>query len=109
MVSEVLSLVVAVPLYFSLRRFRAVGLLECVLSGVAITVLLNLITSIFSGSPGYSAADSGGPTIVNGHLTGHGIVSAMLGTAVQSLLGAAIGLCFWLIALRSIRHGKTKA
>ena len=100
-VSEVLSLIVAVPLYFLLRRFRTLGLLECALSGVAITILLNLVTAIVSGGPGYSAADSGGPTIVDGHLTGHGIVNVMLGTAVQSVLGASIGLCFWVIAVRS--------
>jgi hypothetical protein len=103
-ISEALSLLVAAPLYFLLRRFRPIGVLECVISGVAITVLLNVILLIFVGGPGSSAGDGGGPTIVDGHPTGHGLLSALVGTAVQSMLGATIGLCFWVIAVRPVRY-----
>jgi hypothetical protein len=102
-VSELLSLVVALPLYLVLRRFRNVGPLECALAGVVIAVVLNAISLFFSGGSGYSAGDSGGETIVNGHVTAHGYVSDMLSTAFQSVLGVAIALTFWFIAIRSRR------
>ena len=104
-VSEALCLFVALPLFLVLRRFRPVTLRECVVAGVVITILMNVILLVVSGGPGYSAGDSGGATVINGHLTGHGFGSAIVGTAAQSLLGAAIGLCFWAIAVRPIDHG----
>jgi hypothetical protein len=99
-VTEVLSIAVALPLYLILRRFRRIGALECAVSGVAVTVLLNVATLFLSPGPGYSAGDGGGDTIVNGHITAHGYVSALSGTVIQSSLGVAIGLCFWFIAIR---------
>jgi hypothetical protein len=108
-VSEALCLFVALPLFLVLRRFRSIALLECVAAGVAITILVNVISLLVSGGPGYSAGDSGGATVINGHLTGHGFMSAIVGTAVQSLLGAAIGLCFWIIAVRPVHHGSDSA
>jgi hypothetical protein len=105
-VSEVLSIFVAVPLYFVLRRFRSIGALECTLSGVAVTVLLNVAFLIFTPGPGFSAADSE-PTVIDGFLTTHGYVSALFATAIQSVLGAAIGLCFWIIAIRRLPHADT--
>lgn len=108
-VSETLCLFVALPIFFLLRRFRPIALLECVVTGVAITILVNVISLLVVGRPGYSAGDSGGATVINGHLTGHGFGSAIVGTAVQSLLGAAIGLCFWIIAVRPIRRGSDSA
>jgi hypothetical protein len=108
-VSEALCFFVALPLFLVLRRFRPIALLECVVAGVAITILVNVISLLVSGGPGYSAGDSGGATVINGHLTGHGFGSAIVGTAVQSLLGAAMGLCFWAIAVRPIHHGSDSA
>lgn len=108
-VSEALCLFVALPLFLVLRRFRPIALLECVGAGVAITILVNVISLLVSGGPGYSAGDGGGATIINGHLTAHGFGSATVGTAVQSLLGAAIGLCFWAIAVRPIHQGSDSA
>jgi hypothetical protein len=104
LVSEALSLLVGVPLYFLLRRYRSISLVDCVLSGVAIAVLVNATVLVFPSSPGYSAGDHGGATVVNGHLTTHGFISALVATAAQSLLGAAIGLCFWVIAIRPLRR-----
>jgi riboflavin transporter FmnP len=100
-VSEVLSLVIALPLYLGLQRVRNIGALECAVVGIAVTAILNLGSLLFSGGPGYSAGDGGGDTIVNGHVTAHGFVSALLGTAVQSVLGVAIALAFWFIAIRT--------
>jgi hypothetical protein len=107
-VSEAVSLVVAVPLFLFLRRLRRIGLVECITSGVAIAVLLSLISGLFSGGPGYSAADGGGPTVVDGHLTVHGFANDLVGTAIQSVLGAVIGLCFWLIAVRGNNTAVTR-
>ena len=56
-VSEALCLFVALPLFLVLRRFRAIALLECVGAGVAITILVNVISLLVSGGPGYSAGD----------------------------------------------------
>jgi hypothetical protein len=100
-VAEVLSLVVALPLYLWLRRVRSIGARDCAVMGIVVTVILNLGSLLFSGGPGYSAGDGGGDTIVNGHMTAHGYVSALLSTAVQSILGVAIALTFWFIAIRS--------
>ena len=108
-VSEALCLFVALPICFLLRRFRPIALLECVVTGVAITIPVNVISLLVVGGPGYSAGDSGGATVINGHLTGHGFGSAIVGTAVQSLLGTAIGLCFWIIAVRPIHRGSDSA
>src|SRR5580658_4132820 len=63
-VSEALCLFVALPLFLVLRRFRPIALMECVVTGVAITILLNVILLLASGGPGYSAGDSGGATVI---------------------------------------------
>jgi hypothetical protein len=102
-VSEALSLFVAFPIYLVLRRFRTIGVRDCVLIGIVVTVILNAVTLMFSANPGYSAGDGGGATIVDGHITAHGYVSAVLRTAIQSALGVAIALTFWFIAIRARR------
>jgi hypothetical protein len=99
-VSACLSLVVALPIYLALKRFWKVRMRECVLSGVLVAVLVNAVGLIWPVDPGYSAGDSGGPTIVNGQRTPHGYASAFVGTLSSSAFGATIGLCFWLFAIR---------
>lgn len=99
-VSEILSFVVALPMYLVLRRFRRVGPRECVLAGIAVTVIFNAAGLLFSASPWYSAGDSGGDTVVNGLITAHGYVRTLISTAFQSVLGVAIAIMFWFISLR---------
>ncbi len=108
-VSEALSVFVAFPIYLVLRRFRNIGARECALVGIAVTIILNAVSLIFSTNPGYSAGDGGGSTILNGHITAHGYVSAIISTAVQSILGVAIALTFWFIAIRNRHHAGTQA
>lgn len=104
-VAEVLSLVIALPLYIVLRRFRSIGLLECVLTGIVVTVILNIVSLML----GYSAAYSGGDPIINEQITAYGFVSALINIAIQSILGIAIALTFWFISIRGRSHEKTQA
>lgn len=103
-VSEALGLLLGMPLYFVLRRVRAIGLLECVASGIVVAVIFNAASLMLPVDSGYSAGDSGGATIKNGHMTAHGYSTAVAATAIQSLLGCAIGLCFWVFAIKSTRE-----
>ena len=96
------TLVFCVPAYFLLRRYWRVGFAECVASGAVAAVILNIALLVgsklaFSGG-GYSAADSGGPTYVNGELTAHGLAVLFQGILYQVVLGASIGACFWAMA-----------
>jgi uncharacterized membrane protein YagU involved in acid resistance len=102
-VSQIISLVVAVPTYFLLRHYSRVGFWQCLLSGAAIAVVFNIVVLSLSMSLGtdYSAADSGGDTVINGHITIHGWVQNALSAGYFALLGAGIGFAFWLIAIWS--------
>jgi hypothetical protein len=103
LVSELISLVVAVPTYFLLRRYWRVGLMQCLVSGAAIGVLFVVVTLLWSMSMPccYSAGDSGGPTIIDSHYTFHGWVQNAASAGYSALLGASIGLVFWAVAVRS--------
>jgi hypothetical protein len=102
-VSQTISLFVAVPTYLLLRHYSHVGFWQCLLSGAAIAVVFNIIVLLLSMSlgTGYSAADSGGDTVINGHITTHGWVQNAYSAGYFALLGAGIGLAFWLIAIWS--------
>jgi hypothetical protein len=100
-VAEVLILLVAAPAYLILRRYRVIAVLECLLAGFAIGALASAIV-LFAPRrhEGDFAADAGGPTVVNGHMTWHGVVSNLEGIAIFALLGTSIGLMFWLVGIR---------
>jgi hypothetical protein len=102
-VSELVTIVVAVPAYLVLKRFRTIGLIDCVLAGAVIGLLFGLTGLVLPIGSGYSAGDSGGDTIVNGKLTTHGLFAAVIGAGFDCLRGAAIGFCFWLVAFYSAR------
>lgn len=101
-VADGLSFTVALPFYLLLRRWRPIRLVECVVSGAITAIVLNIALLLLPRYAGYSAADGGGTTFENGHITAHGYASMMLSTAVQSCLGMAIGVCFWIIAIRAV-------
>jgi len=103
-VSEALGFVVGLPRYLVLSRFRTIGVLECVLSGIVVAVLFNVLSLSMGVGASYSAGDGGESTVVDGHMTAHGYMSALLATAIQSVLGLSVGLCFWIIAIRRAVH-----
>ena len=98
--AEFLTLLVAVPAYLILRRFRVIGLLDCLLAGFTIGALFSGVVLFVPSHAGLSAADSGGPTVVNGHMSWHGVLVNLEGVAIFALLGASIGLVFWLVGIR---------
>ena len=101
-VSIALGLVICLPAYLLLQRFWKVRLIECIAAGICTAILLNIaiyvVAALYLPESG-SAADSGGPTRIDGKLTDHGRVVALWGVAWNMLLGASIGFCFWAIAL----------
>ncbi len=103
-VSLIVTLVCGVPLYLILRRYKSVSMIDCVVGGAAAALVLNLVlyaaVRLAFRNGGYSAGDSGGATYVDSHLTLHGAVVAAEGVLANLALGACIGLCFWLVALR---------
>jgi hypothetical protein len=98
-VCEALTAALAVPAYLALKRFYKVHLAQCVLAGMLVGLTPSLIGAFTPTSSGYSSADSGGHTIINGKLTPHGFVVEVQGAAFRSVLGGVIGACFWVLAL----------
>jgi hypothetical protein len=102
-----ISAVFAVPTYLFLRRFKRIAWVDCIIGGAMSALAFNLVgfalTQAVSGGRGYSASDAGGATVVDGHMTIHGLVSLAEGLLPQAMLGACIGACFWFIALRESR------
>ena len=101
-VSIALGLVICLPAYLLLQRFWKVRLIECIAAGICTAILLNIAIYVVAAlylPESDSAADSGGPTRIDGKLTDHGRVVALWGVAWNMLLGASIGFCFWAIAL----------
>lgn len=100
----VVTLVCGVPLYLLLRRYKSVSMIDCVVGGAAAALVFNLVlytaVRLAFRDGGYSAGDSGGATYIDSHLTAHGAVVAAEGVVANLALGACIGFCFWLIALR---------
>jgi hypothetical protein len=97
-VLEIISLIVALPTYFLLRRFWRVGALHCTVSGAAIATLTNVLL-LSLPLEGYSAGDPGGDTIINGRYTAHGWMQNLSDLLIMGGFGAGIGLLFWVIAL----------
>lgn len=96
--AEALTLVLAVPAYLLIKRLWRVGLLECVLAGAGVALVFGSLDLVLPLSSGYSAGDSGGPTVIDGRFTVHGYVSWAIRTMVNGLLGGSIGLTFWVLA-----------
>jgi MFS family permease len=66
-------------------------------------VVVGLITNGFGlivASPGFSAADNGGPTWIDGRLTRHGWAEAVKVALACSVAGAVVGLLVWRTAYR---------
>lgn len=107
-VSEGLILVLAIPTYFALRRFWKVGRLECVVAGMLVGLAPAAIGLLLPSGSGYSAADSGGPTIIDGKKTPHGIKTEIKAGLLQSTFGGTIGFLFWAFAFSPMLgvHGK---
>src|SRR5215470_15786251 len=98
-VAEAMVVVLALPAYLVLRRYRTIGLWSCFGTGFLICVGTSCVSQLFTLNPGYSAGDGGGATIVNGHLTAHGFVMSIVGATVFGVMGALTGLVFWLVGI----------
>lgn len=101
LVSQAISFLVAMPVFYGIRCFREVGLMECVSAGAMIGGIACFAAVLSAIGGNYSASDSGGPTVIHGQYTAHGWVRNAVAVGTIALLGAAIGLMFWLIALWS--------
>ena len=98
-VAEAMVVVLALPTYLVLRRYRTVGLRSCLCAGFLICFGTSCVLQVISLNPGYSASDGGGATIVNGHLTAHGFVMSIVGATIFGIMGALTGLIFWLVGI----------
>jgi hypothetical protein len=99
-VAETLVLLVAVPTFFLLRRYRRVTLITCLTAGFTICFAISCLLVLYPLDSGYSAGNGGGATVINGHLTAHGALSQLVGASVIGLMGALTGLIFWLVGIR---------
>jgi len=106
-VAEVLIALVAVPVFLLLRRRRRVTLTICLTAGFIICFAISGLFAFWPLDPGYSAGDGGGSTVINGHMTAHGVVSQLIGASVFGLMGAITGLIFWAVGIRG-RHAASK-
>jgi hypothetical protein len=75
-------------------------------------VALGLVTKgfgLFVVAEGFSAADNGGPTWVDGRLTQHGWVEALKVALACSVAGAFVGIVVWRTAYRTLLPPATDA
>jgi hypothetical protein len=102
LVSQLVSLLAAVPIYFIVRRYWRVCLTQCLLSGFAIGAVVFFVTRLAIVVTSInSSTSSGGPTVIGGHYTAHGWVQYVGFAGYSALFGASIGLIFWLVAIWS--------
>ena len=86
---------------------------HCGLRGWPVAVVLGLVLTFlvvfgfltngfgaYVSEIGFSAADNGGPTWVDGRLTPHGWFEAFQFSAMCSAVGTAVGLAVWRVAYR---------
>ena len=100
-------LVLAIPAWWAMHRtgrrsWRDALTLGAALS-LAVCAILLLLQFVGQGEVAYSAWDSGGATVINGHLTAHGLWGRVLGVAWVTLAGAFAGLAVWRVAYRRPR------
>ncbi|HWT96291.1 MAG TPA: hypothetical protein VN229_01710 [Terriglobales bacterium] len=59
---------------------------------------------MFAPIGGYSAADSGGDTIIDGATTLHGWIEIFQAAVFAAAIGAIVGLVIWCVAYRGVRQ-----
>lgn len=100
-----LGLVLAAPLPWAIfHRLNIRGWQAAAALGTLLTFLVNIavLTKGFGaiGSFAFSAADSQGPTWIDGRLTAHGWANALQFAATCAVFGACVGLVVWRVAYR---------
>jgi uncharacterized membrane protein len=98
LVSWFFSFFVAAPTYLVIRRRGNVSLRQSLLAGFVIALSVNVFSLMLPSGPRDYMADSGGTSMVNGHLTAHGWWGALNGCLQMGIFGAVIGSAFWIIA-----------
>jgi len=73
------SFLFALPAYLALQRSGYVTVTQSIVAGFVIPSLLGAVLALLPGARGSYAADSGGVTMVDGHLTAHGRRSRLEG------------------------------
>lgn len=86
--------------HFGLRGWPIAIALGAILTFLVVFGFMTNGFGTYVAENGISAADSGGPTWVNGRLTPHGWVEAFQFAAICSAVGAAVGLVVWRVAYR---------
>ena len=100
-VAEALVLLVAVPTFLLLRRRFRITLTVCLIAGFLICFAASCLLAFLPLNPGYSAGDGGGSTVINGHITAHGVVSQLIGASIFGLMGTITALIFWVVGIRN--------
>lgn len=104
-----LIIVAAVPWailhHYGYRSWPAAAALGAILTFIVVTGFMTNGFGAVAGSGGLSAADSGGPTWVDGRLTAYGWSQALVFAAICSAAGAIVGLVVWRTAYRRTDTG----
>ena len=107
-------IVVALPIWWVLHKLRLRHWSVAVLGGLVTTFVVGfalqtrgfeLVT--WPGSGTLSASDSGGPTVVDNHLTPHGWWNAAEGSLELGAAGSLVALVGWLVAYRKVDSAPT--
>lgn len=91
--------------WLALHRFGWRGWPSAIALGAVLTflVVFGFLTNgfgLFVAESRFFAADSGGPTWVDGRLTAHGWFEAFQFAAICSAMGAVVGFAVWRVAYR---------
>lgn len=95
--------------YFEYRNWPVAVGLGSILTFIVVSGFLTNGFGAYTGSGGFSAADSGGPTWVDGHLTTYGWREAFSFAAICSVAGAIVGFVVWRMAYRTAETGDEPA
>ena len=91
--------------HYEHRSWPVAVALGAVLTFVVVFGFLTNGFGAYVRSGNISAADSGGPTWVNGRLTAHGWMEAFIFAAICSAAGAVVGFAVWRTAYRRAGTG----
>lgn len=104
-----LVVVAAVPWAFlhhcGYRSWLVAVVLGAILTFVVVSAVLTNGFGAHAGTGNFSAADSSGPTWVNGRLTAHGWSEALIFAAICSAAGIIVGFVVWRAAYRRAETG----
>ena len=95
--------------HYEYRNWPVAVALGAILTFIVVSGFLTNGFGAYAGTGSFSAADSGGPTWVDGRLTTHGWSEAFLFAAICGAAGAVVGFVVWRTAYRRAETGEGPA